>query len=88
MQRSSSDWYLVLIVSFITALCAGAVFYLQAWTNVDPQWFQNIALTGFGALLGLLTQKVVADAKPLPPLPAEPPPEAAAAERTVGNEKD
>jgi hypothetical protein len=64
MQRSSSDWYLVLIVAAITVAAGVGAFYLMAWTDVSPDWFQNIALVGFGALVGLLTQKVVADPNP------------------------
>lgn len=64
MERSSADWYLVIIVAVLTALSGAAVFYLQAFTTVDSQWFQNIGLTGFGALLGLLTQKVVVAVAP------------------------
>jgi hypothetical protein len=72
MQRSSSDWYLVLIVAAIAILSACAVFYIQVWTTADPEWFKNIGIGGFSALLALLTQKVVADPNP----PADPPPQA------------
>jgi L-asparagine transporter-like permease len=64
MQRTTGDWYLVLIVAAITALAVGAVFYISVWTSADPEWFKSLAFTGFGALLALLTQKVVADPNP------------------------
>ena len=64
MQRSTADWYLIIIVAVLTAAAGAAVFYLKAFTAVDSQWFENVGLTGFGALLGLLTQKVVADNPP------------------------
>lgn len=73
MQRTSGDWYLVLIVAAITALTIGAVFYISVWTLADPEWFKTIATGGVGALLALLTQKVVADPKPpdvAPPAPS------------------
>jgi 4-amino-4-deoxy-L-arabinose transferase-like glycosyltransferase len=62
LDRSSSDWYLILIVALITVMAGAAVFYLVAFATVDPsavEWFKGIGLTGFGALLGLLTQKAV-----------------------------
>lgn len=82
MQRTSGDWYLVLIVAAITALTIGAVFYISVWTLADPEWFKTIATGGVGALLALLTQKVVADPKPpdvAPPAssPSTPPAKAA-----------
>ncbi len=68
MVRSATDWYLVIIVALLTAACGAAVFYLKAFTTVDTQWFENIGLTGFGALLGLLTQKSTVVAVPPPPV--------------------
>jgi hypothetical protein len=65
MQRSTSDWYLVIIVAALTALAGGAVFYLDAFSDVSSEWFRNVGLVGFGALVGMLTQKVTAD--PVPP---------------------
>jgi hypothetical protein len=69
MQRSTSDWYLVIIVAALTALAGGAVFYLDAFSDVSSEWFRNVGLVGFGALVGMLTQKVTADPAP----PAAPP---------------
>ena len=73
MQRSTSDWYLVIIVAVLTGLAGGAVFYLDAFTSVSSEWFRNVGLVGFGALVGMLTQKAIAD--PAPPVapPADPP---------------
>lgn len=64
MQRTTGDWYLVLIVAAITVLSFAAVFYMSIWTNADPEFFKNLGVGGFGALLALLTQKVVADPNP------------------------
>jgi hypothetical protein len=36
---------------------------------VSSEWFRNVGLVGFGALVGMLTQKVTADPAP----PAAPP---------------
>lgn len=49
--------YLVGVVAMLTAAAGLAVFYLMAFTTADPQWFQAIGLTGFGALIGLLVPK-------------------------------
>lgn len=54
---SRGQWYLVLMVFIVTAAAGGAVFYLSAFTGVDPEWFKNVALTGFGALIGLLAPR-------------------------------
>lgn len=63
LDRSTSDWYLILIVAALTLASGAAVFYLVAIaTGVDAsaiEWFKGIGLTGFGALLGLLTQKAI-----------------------------
>jgi len=57
MQRSNSDWYLVVIVAFLVAACFTAVFYLTAFTDASSEWFQNIGFAGFGALTTLLIPK-------------------------------
>lgn len=56
-MRASTDWYLVLIVAAIVLACGGAVFYMTAFTSADPEWFKNIGVAGFGALIALLVPK-------------------------------
>lgn len=58
-MRATTDWYLVVIVALIVVACGTAVFYLSAFTSVSAEWFQNIGLTGFGALIALLMPKTV-----------------------------
>jgi hypothetical protein len=69
--RSTTDWYLVLIVAFLTALAGGAAFWISQWGTTDPAWFEALAAGGFGSLLTMLVSKQ----------PVAPPPPASTSEQ-------
>jgi hypothetical protein len=55
----TQNWYLIVIVAGLTLLAGIAAFYISVFSTADAGWFQNIALMGFGGLVGLAFPKGV-----------------------------